>query len=259
MEEIYYKTMTETEYLYGHQYVNGLNIQDREYDPNSTYFGSYFTFVLVKNIFQFIDGGYYLREITLPIDCLCVADPNLDHIKSDKIILGARYNLTDVLTFKMLLKKGADIHAGYDSALRWAAKNGHLEISKFLVENGADVCAYDNYALRVAFENGHTDIVKYLVDNGAEITTSDNYALRFVLKYKNFGITKYLLKNNIATSDIDKRLAFLCVCRNGWTTLAHSLYDEGHRMIFKPGDLEYMLRNKFYRMVYFILDKEMFP
>ena len=34
----------------------------------------------------------------------------------------------------LALKNGADIHTDNDYALRWASKNGHLEVVKYLVE-----------------------------------------------------------------------------------------------------------------------------
>jgi len=40
------------------------------------------------------------------------------------------------------LKNGADIHAGYDYALRYSSRKGHL------VSKGADIHAVDNLALR---------------------------------------------------------------------------------------------------------------
>ena len=50
------------------------------------------------------------------------------------IILGKRYNLCSVDTFEYLIEKDANIHADNDYALRYSAKNGHLDVVKFLVE-----------------------------------------------------------------------------------------------------------------------------
>ena len=54
-------------------------------------------------------------------------------------------------------------------ALRWASKNGHLEVVKYLVENKANIHAQNDEALRLASENGHLEVVKYLVENKANI------------------------------------------------------------------------------------------
>ncbi len=57
------------------------------------------------------------------------------------IIFGKRSDLSNVETFKYLLKKGANVHAGDDYALSWAAENGYLAVIQTLVNNGANVHA----------------------------------------------------------------------------------------------------------------------
>ena len=53
-------------------------------------------------------------------------------------------------------------------ALRWAAKNGHVEILRFLKDvfglTADDTRDRDNHALILAAENGHVDVLKVLVD-----------------------------------------------------------------------------------------------
>ena len=49
---------------------------------------------------------------------------------------------------------------GMIEALRCAAENGHFEVVKLLVEKGADIHALNDYALRYAAENGHLEVVK---------------------------------------------------------------------------------------------------
>ena len=61
-----------------------------------------------------------------------------------------------------------DVTARDNCALRWASKNGYLEVVKYLIEKGADVKADDSCALRWASNNGHLEVVKYLI-----IATSD--------------------------------------------------------------------------------------
>ena len=55
-----------------------------------------------------------------------------------------------------------DVTAANNWALRWASRNGYLEVVKYLVEKGADVTADDNYAIRWASGNGYLEVVKYL-------------------------------------------------------------------------------------------------
>ena len=98
-----------------------------------------------------------------------IEDPKGDKWRANMIILGARYDLLNVDTFKYLIECGADIHADEDYALRWSAQNGHLAIVKFLVKAGADIHACNNYALRLSAIHGHLDIIKFLVECGADI------------------------------------------------------------------------------------------
>ena len=60
-----------------------------------------------------------------------------------------------------------------------AAKNGHTETVKLLLDRGADIHAWNDYALRLAAENGHTETVKLLLDRGADIHAGNDYALRY--------------------------------------------------------------------------------
>ena len=99
---------------------------------------------------------------------------------------------------KYLVSQGADIRVRYDSAVRWASENGHLETVKYLVSQGADVQAKTTmpcnmraakviwkrlniwfpgadirpggkFAVRRASGNGHLETVKYLVSLGANV------------------------------------------------------------------------------------------
>ena len=63
---------------------------------------------------------------------------------------------------KLLIEKGADVHADDDLALCRASNYGHLEVVKFLIKKGANVHADDDGALRWAFENGHLEVVEFL-------------------------------------------------------------------------------------------------
>lgn len=49
-------------------------------------------------------------------------------------------------------------------ALRWSAKNGHTNIVKLLLNKGANVHANYNEALYLSDTNGHFDTVKILLE-----------------------------------------------------------------------------------------------
>ena len=51
---------------------------------------------------------------------------------------------------KLLLEKGANVHADDDLALRWASEFGHHAVVKLLLEKGANV----HKAVKLLLENG---------------------------------------------------------------------------------------------------------
>ena len=132
---MYYKITNKKENHHGFQYSDGLNILIDEFnnDPNQSCCKGGLYFTDVSNIFEFLNYGIYLREITLP-----TTDQNFCMVKdgnkwrANMIILGKRYELSNVDTFKLLIEKGADIHANNDYALRYSIKNGHLEVVNLL-------------------------------------------------------------------------------------------------------------------------------
>ena len=77
---------------------------------------------------------------------------------------------------KTMIENGANIHAGDDYALRWAAENGRLKVLKFLVERGANIHARNDYALRWVARNGHLKVVEFLVEKGANIHAENDCA-----------------------------------------------------------------------------------
>jgi ankyrin repeat protein len=68
---------------------------------------------------------------------------------------------------ELLLANNADVHAGHDTALRYASLSGRTAVVQLLIQRGADVHARNNEAVRKASENGHTDVVQLLLQHGA--------------------------------------------------------------------------------------------
>jgi ankyrin repeat protein len=100
----------------------------------------------------------------------------------------------DLLVVKKCVKKGADIHAWEDAALRYAAINKHLKIVKYLVKQGADVRADDDDALLSAADDGHLEMVKYLIEQGADIHTTSDWALRYAARNGHLQVVNVLRK-----------------------------------------------------------------
>jgi hypothetical protein len=141
---MFYKITNKKERQNGFQYVDGPNILKGKFndDPNESCCSGGLYFTDITNIFKFLEYGFYLREVILPTladypDFKIVKDKSGDKWRANIIILGRRYNLNNINTFKYLLEKGADI--GNDNVLLWSAGHGYLDIVNFLVANGAAI------------------------------------------------------------------------------------------------------------------------
>ena len=184
---LYLKITNSTENHNGFQYSDGLNVLKEKFndDPYKSCCPGGLYFTNVENIFKFLGYGVYLREIILPTDNRdfhMIKDPKGDKWRANMIILGARYNLDNIDTFKLLMENGADIHIQDDHALKWSAERGYSNIVKILIENGANIHAQDDYALRWSARKGQLDVVKFLIENGANIHADYDYALRWSKK-----------------------------------------------------------------------------
>ena len=73
-------------------------------------------------------------------------------------------------TVKLLLNRGANLHALNDEAIINAAENGHTETVKLLLQHHADVHAGNGYPLYWAAIKGNPEMVKLLLEKGATIT-----------------------------------------------------------------------------------------
>ena len=159
-----------------------------EYGPGGLYFCD------IKHIFEYLDYGDKVCTVEVPEDAQVVQVGNT--FKADKIIITNIYSETHII--QLLLERGADIHAGNDYALRWASKNGHIEIVRVLLGNGANVHAKDNYALKWASVQNHPDVVRLLLENGADVHADDNAALRWSSKVGHVDIVRILLEYGAA-------------------------------------------------------------
>jgi hypothetical protein len=157
----------------GHQrikYKEGRNIDPLPFNPsgNCSSGGIYFS---REDILAFVHYGTDVYEVT-PIGEIYENPGTPKKWKAHEVDLKYVGKVSDGETVQMLIAAGADVHAGHDRALCWAAKNGHTEIVKILLDAGADVHADHDYALCCADNNGHTKTVKVLLDAGADVHAS---------------------------------------------------------------------------------------
>src|SRR3990172_4479430 len=137
----YYKITNKKEIHNGCEYHDGLNILTELFVEEGSCVPGGFYFTTIEYIHKFFDDGINLRKVSFPNDpqLRIVKDPSGDKWRSNMIILGKKYLLSDVSTWKFLIENGLDIHVNDYSILKYGALNGYLEVVKFLVEKGADV------------------------------------------------------------------------------------------------------------------------
>jgi len=124
------------------------------------------------------------------------------HENNDSALRWAAFD-GDLDVVKYLIDKGADIHANDDNALKQAASRGHLEVVKYLVEKGANIHADNNDSLRWAASNGHLEVVKYLVEQGADIHAENEKALRWAVRNGHLEVIKYLIEAGADVRKVD--------------------------------------------------------
>src|SRR5205814_1539407 len=95
----------------------------------------------------------------------------------------SRYGLFSVVIAILDSEDNVDTESkdqGGQTALHWAAWNGHEAVVKLLLEKGAEPESKDQdgqTALHRAAENGHKAVVKLLLEKGAELKSKDQYSL----------------------------------------------------------------------------------
>ena len=96
-------------------------------------------------------------------------------ILNTALIVVCKYGFLKII--KLLIDKGADIHANNDMVLRTAVGSGYLELVQLLLDNGADIHAHNDNALQRAICDGNLKIIKLLLENGADVHRIDNDVL----------------------------------------------------------------------------------
>ena len=235
----FFKITNAEENHHNFQYIDGLNILKEPFAETGSCVPGGLYFTDANNIFEFLDYGVYLREITLPFN-----DPNFKIVqdgtkwRANKIILGKRYNLWEKETFEYLVSMGADVHAHNDLAIGYASEGGHLDIVKCLVSIGADIRAGDDYAVRSASRNCHLDVVKFLVSEGANIHAKNEYAVKSASENGHLDIVECLVSLG---SDIhaDNDYAFRSASENGHLEVVKYLVELGYyHAPVQPGRIE---------------------
>src|SRR5207247_4718190 len=81
------------------------------------------------------------------------------------------------------------IHVKNGIILSNAAMGGHLDVVEYLIKQGADLHAGHESALRMATEWGHLNVVKWLVEHGADLSST------IFMKITDKKVKEYLERN----------------------------------------------------------------
>jgi len=97
----YYKVTSKMESHHGFQYKDGLNILIEKFNDNpqdSCVCGGFY-FADQNHILEFLNFGCWVREISIPPDAKVILDLNGDKWRTDRIILGKKYTVSEFLDF----------------------------------------------------------------------------------------------------------------------------------------------------------------
>lgn len=211
------------------KYVDGLNTFKGVYnDTVSRYYHTYlegFDVYDLQHIFAHTTGPVYLREATLPEN-----DSKYKSIwcgyRTNMVVLGERYRLDDVATYKMLEEKGAAIEPFYQKLLKYHSESGNLKILEYLMFNHSfvkpDIAGL--HALRFSAASGRLDAVQYLTQpNLFEKKLDINIGSCILVdaaKNGNIDVVKHLIENGAKPSC---GYAFLCAIIHGHSDVAEYL------------------------------------
>jgi ankyrin repeat protein len=109
------------------------------------------------------------------------------------------YNSSKILKPKFMIElfQHVDPFIKNNFPIRWAAKNGEVEMVRNLLNNNlVDPSADKNYAIRWASYNGHIDVVRLLLsDKRVDPSDNNNHAIRWALKKGHIEIVRLLLSD----------------------------------------------------------------
>jgi len=133
---------------------------------------------------------------------------------------------TDLKVLKMLLDEGADIHAGADGLIYWAATKGHTDIVAFALDQGADIHVENDAPLRRAARFGSLETVKLLLERGANIHADGDGALWRAACDGHLEIVKFLLDEGAYPNC---QAAFTLALHNGHTEVVKLLTENRYK------------------------------
>ena len=142
-----------------------------------------------------------------------------DYSKINEDVLGS------ALAVRVMIELGVDPSASDNWAIRWASKNGHLEVVRLLLgDKRVDPSASDNWAIRWASQNGHTEVVRLLLqDKRVDPSTDNNCAIRWASQNGHTEVVRLLLGDKRVDPSTDNNCAIRWASQNGHTEVVRLL------------------------------------
>ena len=138
-ERKYYKVINSCFGLpHFHHYSKGENIYKYK-DDESIYYEDGIYFTDITNIFNYINYGPIIIELTIPEDAIVVYSPEqmsttskkIDGWCADKVFINRFMTLTNPKDVIELIELGADVSADNNAIFTWALQNNPLVYYKF--------------------------------------------------------------------------------------------------------------------------------
>jgi ankyrin repeat protein len=121
-----------------------------------------------------------LLDAGVSINTIKIIDDPLERDCIGLTAIAAKRGDTQMIS---LLIKGGAKSLDKDKALRFAAKEGHLDSVKLLPKAGADIHDDYEFAAVYAAQKGHTEVLEYLLDKGCDV--NNDYLLESAGMSKN--------------------------------------------------------------------------
>ena len=113
---------------------------------------------------------------------------------SNRIFTAAKNG--DIVGIRHLLKKEGIDKEDKEKALRWSAKEGHLEIVKLLIQDTKDKEVFINKALDIASTFNQEELLNYLLQIGGDVKKGSPLSVRNAARNGHTNIIRILLKAN---------------------------------------------------------------
>ncbi len=142
--------------------LNSLKYNNEIFDASPHCVAGGLYYCKLENILDYSNYGHTLCFVSIPDDAQVVQIGN--KFKTDRFVIDQMFDLRDAQTWEFF-----EHVVITDETLCSAVQYGYLHMAKFLVARGADIHAGNDSALRLAALYGHLDIVQFVVDNDSAL------------------------------------------------------------------------------------------